>query len=183
MKKFVIDKDDTSLLVVDIQDRLAAAMKMKGSVIANTIHLIELAKMLDVPIIITEQYPKGLGPTVSEVIDVLPAYHPIEKLSFSCCGEPNFMDLLKLQNRKTVILTGMETHICVLQTCIDLLREGLFVHLARDAVCSRTKANWRAGVEFMRDAGAIITSTETVLFQALKVAGTEAFKTISKRIR
>jgi len=183
MKKFAIDKDDTTLLVVDIQDRLAAAMKMKASVITNTIHLIELAKMLDVPIIVTEQYPKGLGPTVSEIIDALPAYHPIEKLSFSCCGEPNFMELLKSRNHKTVILTGMETHICVLQTCIDLLGEGFFVHLAMDAVCSRTKASWRVGVEFMRDAGAIITSTETLLFQALKVAGTEVFKTISKRIK
>ena len=93
------------------------------------------------------------------------------------------MNTLKALNRKTVLLTGMETHVCILQTCVDLLEEGFNVHLVRDAACSRTKENWKTGTEFMRDAGAIVTCTETVLFQLLKVAGTEEFKAISKRIK
>ncbi|MFZ5997781.1 MAG: hydrolase [Nitrospirota bacterium] len=185
MNKFFLDKENAVLLIVDIQDRLAAAMneKIKKGVIKNCLHLIELAKMTNIPIAVTEQYSKGLGQTVPEIRETLAVYQPIEKLTFSCCGEPNFLNKVKEFNKKTVILTGMETHICVLQTCIDLLNAGISVHLVRDGVCSRTKENWLTGIEFMRDAGAVITCTETVLFQLLKVAGTEEFKAISKRIR
>ncbi len=183
MNNFFPDKNKSVLLVVDIQERLAVTMNMRDAVVGNCLHLIELAKMQNVPILLSEQYPKGLGQTVSEIREALPAYQPIEKLAFSCCGEPSYMNALKALNRKTVILTGMETHICVLQTCLDLLEEGFTVHLVRDAVCSRTKENWEVGTELMRDAGAMVTSTETVLFQLLKVAGTEDFKAISKRIK
>lgn len=183
MEKFFLDKSDTALVIIDIQDRLAAVMKVKDEVIKNCLHLIELSKMLNIPIIVTEQYPKGLGHTVAEIKEQLPSYQPVEKLTFSCCEEPNFLNEIKNLNKKTIILTGMETHICVLQTCIGLLREGYNVHLVRDAVCSRSKENWKTGVKFMRDAGAVITCTETVLFQLLKVAGTEEFKAISKRIK
>lgn len=183
MEKFFLDKADTALVIIDIQDKLAAVMKVKDEVIKNCLHLIELSKMLNIPIIVTEQYPKGLGHTVAEIKEQLPSYQPVEKLTFSCCEEPNFLNEIKKLNKKTIILTGMETHICVLQTCIGLLREGYHVHLVRDAVCSRSKENWKTGVKFMRDAGAVITCTETVLFQLLKVAGTEEFKTISKRIK
>jgi nicotinamidase-related amidase len=85
--------------------------------------------------------------------------------------------------RKTIVLTGMETHVCVLQTCLDLLQQGFHVHLVKNAVCSRSKENWETGIEFMRDAGAVITCTETVLFQLLKVAGTDEFRAIAKRIK
>ncbi len=183
MNRFLLDKDNTALLIIDIQDRLANVMKMREDVIKNCLHLIELAKMLNIPVVLTEQYPKGLGPTVNEIKEQLPVYQPIEKLTFSCCEEPNFLNEIKKLNKKSIILTGMETHICVLQTCIGLLKEGFHVHLVRDAVCSREKENWKTGVEFMRDAGAVVTCTETVLFQLLKVAGTEEFKAISKRIR
>lgn len=183
MINFFPDKNESVLLIVDIQERLAATMKMRDAVINNCLHLIELAKMQNIPILLTEQYPKGLGLTVSEIRDALSIYQPVEKLAFSCCGEPAFMNTLKALNRKTVLLTGMETHVCILQTCVDLLEEGFNVHLVRDAACSRTKENWKTGTEFMRDAGAIVTCTETVLFQLLKVAGTEEFKAISKRIK
>jgi len=176
-------KHETVLLLVDIQERLAVTMKMRDAVINNCLHLIELSKMQHIPVIVTEQYSKGLGQTVSEIRDALPVYRPVEKLAFSCCGEPAFMNALKALNRKTVLLTGMETHVCILQTCVDLLEEGFNVHLVRDAVCSRTEENWKTGTEFMRDAGAIVTCTETLLFQLLKVAGTEEFKAISKRIK
>ncbi len=183
MNRFLLDKDNTALLLIDIQDRLANVMKVRDEIVKNCLHLIELSKMLNIPIVLTEQYPKGLGQTVAEIKDALPSYQPIEKLTFSCCEDPNFLNEIKRLDKKTIILTGMETHICVLQTCIGLLKEGFHVHLVRDAVCSRAKENWKAGVEFTRDAGAVITCTETVLFQLLKIAGTEEFKVISKRIK
>lgn len=183
MEKFFISKDDAVLVIVDIQERLAAAMKEKDQVIGNCLHLIELAKLYKIPIMLTEQYPKGLGPTVEAIKNALPSYQPIGKLSFSCCGEPDFIGEAGTLASKTVILTGMETHVCVLQTCLDLLQRGINVHLVKDAVCSRSNENRETGVGFMRDAGAVVTCTETVLFQLLKVAGTEEFKAISKRIR
>jgi nicotinamidase-related amidase len=183
MDKFLLDKENTALLIIDIQERLAAVMKMKDAVVTNCLHLIELAKMLNIPVLLTEQYPKGLGQTVEEIRKALPAYKPVEKLTFSCCDEPAFLSEIKRLDKKNLILTGMETHICVLQTCIGLLRNGFNVHLVRDAVCSRNKENWKIASQFMRDAGAVITCTETVLFQLLKIAGTEEFKAIAKRIK
>jgi nicotinamidase-related amidase len=183
LEKFFLDKEDTVLLIIDIQEKLAVVMKERDKVVKNNLHLIELAKMINMPIVVTEQYPKGLGPTVAEIREALPVYRPVEKMTFDCCGQPAFLAELKEQKRKKVVVTGMETHICVLQTCIGLLGGGINVHLVQDAVCSRTKENWETGIKFMRDAGAAVTSTETVLFQLLKVAGTEEFKKISKRIK
>ena len=183
LDKFFLDREDTVLLVVDIQEKLAAVMKERDRVVGNNLHLIELAKMIGMPVMVTEQYPRGLGKTVAESREALPFYRPNEKMTFDCCGQPAFLEELKEHNKRSVVLTGMETHICVLQTCLGLLKGGINVHIARDAVCSRTKENWRTGVEFMREAGAVVTSTETVLFQLLKVAGTEEFKKISQRIK
>ncbi len=183
MDKFTLDKNDAVLLIIDIQDKLAAMMKYKDQMVKNSLHLIELAKMQNIPVVVTEQYPKGLGRTVPEIRAALPSYKPIEKVAFNCCGEPAFLTEVKRLGKKKVIVTGMETHICVLQTSLGLLQEGLDVHLVQDAVCSRTKENWKTGVEFMRSAGAVVTCTETVLFQLLKVAGTEEFKKISQRIK
>ena len=183
MSKFSLDKENSALLIVDVQERLAPAMKVRDEVIGNCIHLLELAKMLNIAVVVTEQYPKGLGLTVPEIRAALPAYLPVEKLTFSCCGEPKFQDEIKKLDKKTLILAGMETHVCVLQTCIGLLNDGFNVHVVSDAICSRSKKNWKTGLEYMRDAGAVITCTETVLFQLLRVAGSEEFKAISKRIR
>lgn len=181
--KFVLDRENTVLLIVDIQEKLAVVMKEKDKVVKNNLHLIELVKMTGMPVLVTEQYPKGLGPTVSELREALPYYRPIEKMTFDCCGQPDFLDELKELNKTNVILTGMETHICVLQTCIGLVKGGINVHVVQDAICSRTKENWKTGIEYMREAGAVVTCTETVLFQLLKVAGTEEFKAISRRIK
>jgi nicotinamidase-related amidase len=183
LDKFILDKEGTVFLIVDIQEKLAAVMEEKGKVVKNNLHLIELAKMIGMPVMVTEQYPKGLGTTVREIREALQFYRPIEKMTFDCCGQPTFLDELKEHNKSNVVLTGMETHICVLQTCIGLLKGGINVHVVQDAICSRTRENWTAGNEFMRDAGAVLTSTETVLFQLLKVAGTEEFKAVSRRIK
>ncbi len=181
--KFFLDREDSVLLIVDIQEKLAAVMKERDKVVGNNLHLIELAKMIGMPVMVTEQYPKGLGRTVTDIREALPFYRPIEKMTFDCCGQPPFLEELKEHNKRNVVLTGMETHICVLQTCIGLLKGGINVHLVQDAVCSRTEENWKIGVEFMREAGAVVTSTETALFQLLKVAGTEEFKKMSQRIK
>jgi nicotinamidase-related amidase len=170
-------------VIVDIQERLAVAMKKREKVAENCVHLIEAAKLLDLPVVVTEQYPKGLGPTIGEIRDALATYEPLEKMTFDCCGDPAFLDRVAASGKKQIILTGMETHVCVLQTCASLLREGYTVHLVKDAVCSRTKDNFIVGIEFMRDAGAVISGTETVLFQLLEKAGTAEFKAVSKRIK
>jgi nicotinamidase-related amidase len=183
MDKFFIDRYETALLIVDVQEKLAAVMNMKDTVTDNCLHLIELSKLIRLPVLVTEQYPKGLGSTVEKIKKALPDCQPLEKLHFSCCDQPSFSDEIRRLNRKNILLTGMETHICILQTCIGLLRDGHNVHLVKDAVCSRTKENWRTACEFMRDAGAVITCTEAVIFQLLKVAGTEEFRVISKRIK
>lgn len=181
--KFTLEKESAVLLIVDIQERLAAVMGQKDKVVKNNEHLVELAKMIAMPVVVTEQYPKGLGKTVPQLQAALPSYRPVEKMTFDCCGQPTFLAELKDHKRSTVILTGMETHICVLQTCIGLLTARMNVHVVQDAICSRTEENWKAGLEFMREAGAVITCTETVLFQLLKVAGTDEFKKISQRIK
>ena len=183
MGKFILTNNEVVLVVVDIQERLAAVMGERQKAIANSLHLIEAAKVLHLPVLLTEQYPRGLGPTVPEIKEALPSYAPIEKLMFGCCGEPAFMQALASTGKRKVILCGMETHVCVLQTCLGLLDEAYAVHVVSDAVCSRTKENYKSGIEFMRDAGAVITCTETVLFQLLEKAGTEEFKAISKRIK
>ena len=185
LEKFVLDKNNTALLIIDIQERLAVVMndEVKARVTANCVHLIELAKMQNIPVVVTEQYPKGLGKTVPQIQAALPSYQPVEKMAFNCCGEPSFLGEIKRYNKKKIIVAGMETHICVLQTTMGLLQEGFVPHVVNDAVCSRTKENWNRGLEFMRDAGAVITGTETVLFQLLGVAGTDDFRMISKRIK
>lgn len=181
--KFMLDKNNAALLIIDIQERLAVVMDRKDQVVKNTLHLVELARMQNLPVVVTEQYPKGLGRTVPEIQSCLPAYLPIEKVSFNCCGEATFNEHIKRLGRKKIIVTGMEAHICVLQTSLGLIKAGFDVHLVADAVCSRTKANWRSGVELIRDAGGVLTNTETVLFQLLGVAGTPEFKAISNRIK
>ena len=180
---FTLDRAETALVLVDVQERLAVVMEERQQVLDNCRRLIEGAKILDLPVAVTEQYPKGLGPTEEELRGVLLSYEPFEKITFSCCGEPGFNSALEALGRKKILLAGMETHVCVLQTGLDLLRQGYGVHLVRDAVCSRDEENRITGLDLMRDAGAVITSTETVLFQLLGRAGTDEFKSISKLVK
>jgi nicotinamidase-related amidase len=183
MEKFILTKEKAVLVIIDIQERLVTAMDKREMVYENCVHLLEAVKLLHIPVVLTEQYPKGLGPTVSEISHALPSYEPLEKNTFDCCRGEGFLEKVGSLKRKQIILTGMETHVCVLQTCLSLLKEGYVVHLVRDAVCSRKKGDFLSGVEMMRDAGAVISCTETVLFQLLEKAGTNEFKVISKRIK
>ncbi|MCL2760604.1 MAG: hydrolase [Desulfuromonadales bacterium] len=182
--KFILDADRSVLVVVDVQEKLCKAMdeKVLEHLTNNIDILIQAAVELNIPVIFTEQYPKGLGETLEKFKKYLDE-KPVEKTSFSCCGESCFPDKLRKTGRSQAIITGMEAHVCVLQTVLDLLDNGYKVHMVKDAVMSRKKENWRVGVDIARDAGAVVTSAETVLFQLLKRAGGEAFKKLSKLIR
>jgi len=182
--KFFLDADSAALVVIDVQEKLCRAMdeKVLRHLVANAGILLEAAAELQIPVVGTEQYVKGLGELLPELKNRLtePA---LEKMTFSCCGDPAFMEKMASLGRKQVIIVGMECHVCVLQTVLELLDAGFVVHLVRDAVMSRRKDNWFVGLETARDAGAVITSTEAAIFQLLKVAGTEEFKKLSKLVR
>jgi nicotinamidase-related amidase len=174
---------DAALLIVDAQERLARVMADRERVERNLVILVRLAKVLGVPVAVTQQYTKGLGATVDSVARELTHTEPMEKIHFSCCGEPGFSAYLRSLRRNTVILAGMETHVCVLQTALDLLEQGYVVHVPSDAVCSRDVRNHDLGIRYMERAGAIATSTETVAFQFLGRAGTPEFKEISALLK
>jgi nicotinamidase-related amidase len=184
LDKFFLDRNKAVLVVIDVQEKLCRAMdgEVLERLTGNVTILQEAARELGLPIVATEQYVKGLGETLCVLKDRLvePA---IEKMTFSCCGEEPFPERLKEFGRPQVIVTGMETHVCVLQTVLELLAAGYAVHVVADAVMSRRKDNWFVGLETARAAGAVITSTETALFQLLRVAGTEEFKKLSKLVR
>lgn len=179
-------REQAGLLVIDIQERLSAAMDEAemAAVQKNAQILIEGAKALELPIWITEQYPKGIGPTLAPLSEALPENtHPVSKVDFSCAAVPEVMDTIRASGRKQVILCGMESHICVFQTARDLAREGYQVFVVQDAVISRTRANFEVGLRLMERAGAYITSTESVLFDMLGRAGSPEFKRISSLIK
>lgn len=183
-----------ALLVVDIQERLVPAMseEIAGRVIRNTSILIDAAARLGLPIVVSQQYPKGLGATlpaieaaISAALAATPgaAIHRFDKLEFSAAAAPAFGALAPMLGRDQWIVTGMEAHVCVYQTARDLALRGAAVHVVADAVCSRTKANWRLGLGLAERAGAIATSTEVCVFDLLGRAGTDEFRTLSKAIR
>jgi nicotinamidase-related amidase len=182
MDKFILTEEETVFMVVDIQERLVPAMPEGQKVIRNTNILLNLCKKLDIPIIVTEQYPKGLGKTVSEVSDNLGELTVYEKISYTGYTD-DVKSALKQLGKKKVIIAGIETHVCVLQTTRDLLANGYQVFVLGDAVSSRTKENYQNGLSLMSAMGAVVTNTETVVFDILKQAGTPLFKEMSKLIK
>jgi len=179
----MFDLEKTVLVVVDVQEKLWAAMHEKESLRDNTVRIVQGAKILGVPIVWTEQNPKGLGATLPEVVELLNDSEPVTKLSFSCCGEEAFIKRLEALNRKQILITGMETHVCVYQTVVDLRNKGYEVQVVADAVSSRTPENKAVGLERSREAGATITSTETALFELLKIAEGDRFKQMLKIVK
>ena len=175
-------RESTALLVIDIQERLMPVIFENGRIFDNVNKLLRGAEILGLEAIVTEQYPKGLGHTCKEV-QLPEAPNIIEKVCFSCLQSDPVNDQLKLTNRKSLILSGVEAHICVLKTALDALQAGYEVHVVADAVSSRTAENKHLAVERMRQAGAFITSTEMILFMLLDKAGTDEFKGISKLIK
>lgn len=180
-----LSPEESVLVIVDVQEKLMAAMRedVRVQVISRLRALIEAAKRLDFPVVATEQYPKGLGRTVSEIADSLPDFSPLEKMTFSCCGAEAFLPHMRKLGRTKVLLTGSETHVCCYQTALDLMDNGFIVHAVADALCSRAKLNWKTGLGSMERAGALPTTTEQVIFDLLRTAGTEDFKAISRLIK
>lgn len=184
-EKFLLDRDTTVLVVIDIQEKLCRAMdgEVLGRLGKNVGILLQAAVELGIPVVMTEQYPQGLGETLPELKEAAGGAEALTKMTFSCCGEPKFLDRMKALGRKQALVVGMEAHVCVLQTVVELLDEGYVVHLVKDAVMSRSPENWTVGVETAQSAGAVVTCTEAALFQLLKCAGTEEFKKLSKLVR
>ena len=172
-----LEADQCALLVIDIQEKLLPPIFERERVVRNSQLLIRLAGVLQIPVVATTQYAKGLGNTVPEVASLLPDA-AMDKMTFSCFSSDAFCSLLKRVpgNRTTVLLCGMESHICVAQTALGALREGYLVHVASDAVSSRTEWNWQVGLERMRSAGAVISSSEMIIYELLRASGTPAFK-------
>jgi len=183
VSRYRLRKDELQFLIIDVQERLVAAMPERERVVTNIGHLVALGKMFAIPAVVTEQYPRGLGPTVPAVAEAIAGTSVIEKLEFCCLEKCEVATRLADSQRRQVVVVGMEAHVCVLQTCLDLLADGYTVHVVRDATCSRSAEDKENALEMMRDAGAVITTTETVLFQVLQRAGTDEFKAISKRIK
>jgi len=173
------------LVVVDVQERLFNAMdaERRDDMVANVKILVSSAQRLGVPVLVTEQYPKGLGRTLPELKALLGETPVFEKTAFSCVGADGFMDRLHALGVDQVLLTGIEAHVCVLLTALDLLGRGLRVSIVADAVCSRRPTSLETGLGEARQAGAVITSTETVVFQLLGNADNDAFRELSKLLR
>jgi len=185
MARRMLEPEQCALLVIDIQEKLLPPIWEKERLVRNAQLLIRLAGILKIPALATTQYTKGLGATVPEVASLLPESPAIDKVMFSCFGSDVFCNLLKRLpgQRTTVLLCGMETHICVMQTALSALREGYNVHVASDAVSSRTELNWRIGLERMRSAGAILSSAEMMMYELLRSSGSPAFKELLPHLK
>jgi nicotinamidase-related amidase len=185
MTRFRPERTNAALVVIDFQERLAAAMDPVRfeAVIANAERLLIGFDILDCPAHFTEQYPQGLGPTVDRLIPHAQEAAPAAKLSFSCCGDLPLAAWLRDRGRTHAVLCGMETHVCVLQTALDLLQAGFSVHVVRDATLSRRPESHEAGLALLAAAGAVVTTAEIVLFQLQARAGDATFKAISKLVR
>ena len=170
--------EETALIIIDVQGKLAQLMHDKEALFQNLQRIIKGARALGVRILWAEQIPEKLGPTIPEVADLLSELQPIPKFSFSCCGDEAIMAKLKESGCKQFLLAGIETHICVYQTAMDLLAAGHEVHVVADAVSSRLPENKQIALERIKAAGGLVTCTEMALFELLKVAKGDAFKAI-----
>jgi nicotinamidase-related amidase len=182
--KLKLDRTKAVVLVVDVQSRLTPAMPEDtlARVVKYGRALVGAAKELGIPVIATEQYPKGLGETIPELREVLPA-PPLVKMHFSCGADPGFAAALEKTGRRQVIVCGMEAHVCVFQTTRDLVGMGYDVHVCADAVSSRFEVHRQSGLDLCRQAGAVITNAESAIFDLLHVSGTPEFKKVSALVR
>jgi nicotinamidase-related amidase len=175
----VLDRGRAALVVVDVQEAFRPAVRDFDRVVAGAATLVRGARILGLPVVVTEQYPKGLGSTVPELAEHLDGIEPIDKVCFSAAAADGF----DLRGRDQALICGIESHVCVSQTAHDLLDRGVQVHVARDAVTSRTEANRELGLHKMEGAGAVVTSVETALFELLGAAGTDEFKQVQALVK
>jgi len=179
----MFSRKNALLLVIDMQERLLPQIENSTIVTNNTLILIQCAKILNLPVIVTEQYPEGIGPTTPALSSALEKCRIISKRTFSCCRVPLFMEALAATARKQVIIAGIETHVCVFQTVADLVKKGYQVQVVHDAVGSRTAANRETGLNRMREAGVDITSVESVAFELLETSDCAEFKQVLRLIK
>jgi hypothetical protein len=175
--------DDAALVIVDVQGKLATLMTNREEFFRKMVMISRGAWTLGLPILWNEQLPDKLGPTIPQLKDALPGMTPLVKNTFSCCGNSNFVNKLKATNCHQVLLTGMETHVCVYQTAADLIADGFEVHLVADAVSSRTAEDRQVGIEAIKALGAKVTTVEMCLFEMLHVAEGDKFKEIIKIVK
>jgi nicotinamidase-related amidase len=175
-------REHSGLVVVDLQEPLLQAVQDGPAVVAASRLLLQAAAILEVPVVTTTQYAERLGPVVPEVAELL-TDSALDKMSFSCCGSSTFVDVVNSHHRRMWVACGVETHICVSQTVHDLMQRGHRVHVAADAVGSRTAANHRIGLRKLAASGAVVTSVETVIYEWLSEAGTEEFREVLKLVR
>ncbi len=185
MERFekLLYKDSTALLLIDIQERILPVILNHNLVVENSKKLINGFKVLNLPIFYTEQYPKGLGPTAASIKSELEGLSAIQKMSFSCFGAANLFERLKDNNISQVVVAGIESHVCVQQTALDLAQNGFQVNIAADAVSSRKEIDYNTALNRMSKHGVEITTTEAILFELLNVCGTDEFKKISKIVK
>jgi nicotinamidase-related amidase len=176
-------RNSTAAVIIDIQERLVVHMHESDDLVINTVKLIEGLKVLQIPIILNQQYTKGLGETVKPVQLALENPEHIEKLTFSCCDEPEFITRLTNTDKKFVIVAGIETHVCVLQTVVDLIAAGFVPVVVEDCVSSRKINDKKIALKRMQNEGAIITTVESILFELLRNVKDDAFKAISKLVK
>ncbi len=179
----MFNMENAILLIVDIQGNLAHLMHGKELLFKNVQKLIKGIQVLGIPILWVEQNPQGIGPTIPEIADILSDIQPISKMSFSSCRNDHFVQALKALNRQQVLIAGIEAHVCVYQTALDLVDMGYEVQVAADAVSSRNVGNKEIGLQKMRDSGVSLTSVETALFELLKVAEGQQFDEILKIVK
>jgi len=181
--KVILSREKTALLLIDIQEKILAVMNRHEQVINNSIKLIRGFKTLNIPIFYTEQYPKGLGTTAEPLVKELEGLSPIQKMSFSCSGAGNFFTRLVDNKVSQVVIAGIESHVCVQQTALDLIASGFQVDIAADAVSSRNEIDYLTALDRMRTHRIEITTSESILFELLNICGTDEFKEISKIIK
>lgn len=179
----LLRKDDTLLVIIDIQTKLFNVIFEKERLVSACRKLIQAAELLGIPMVVTEQYPKGMGPTDSQISQLLANPEAMKKVSFSCCGVEDFNQKIADFKRKQVIVVGIEAHVCVLQTVHDLLHQGYFLYVLYDAVSSRKEGDYANALDRMRQAGAVIGSVESAVFELLEKAGTSIFRQVSKLIK
>ena len=178
-----IFSSDTVALVIDIQEKLFPHINNHDRLLSNCKVLLSGLNVLDIPIVATEQYPKGLGSTINDISGLIKNFSPIEKLSFSCCGEKKFLNALQGHGKRNILIFGIETHVCVLQTVMDLIERGYHPVIIEDCVSSRKPSDRETALKRMAREGVIITTYESILFELCEVAGTDQFKQISKLVK
>lgn len=177
------ERGKTALVVVDLQEKFVPAIFEIDRVVENTKKLVRAFQAMKIPVIFTQQYTKGLGQTVEEIAQLFGDDKPIEKTEFSCMENEGFLKRVKELGAKDLVLCGIEAHVCILQTALDAIRQGFRVHIVQDATSSRKKSDWRTAMQRASQSGAFIASTEMIIFQLLKRAGTDEFKEVQGIIK